>query len=148
MIGEKFSCGTCLCLKCKYQRSFCFNYLYVLAKSLQLYLTLRYHGLWPTRLLSPWNSPSKNTGVSGYVLLQGIFLIQGSSRSLLCLLHWQVCSLPLVPPGNHLFVCMSQEDHLEKGMAIHSSVLTWGILWSCKELYTTEWLKKKKYIYI
>ena len=32
-------------------------------------------------------------------LLRGIFLTQGSSLSLLCLLHWQAGSLPLAPPG-------------------------------------------------
>jgi len=31
----------------------------------------------PTRLLCPWNSPGKNTGVGCYFLLQGIFLTQG-----------------------------------------------------------------------
>ena len=31
--------------------------------------------------------------------LQGISLTQGSNLRLLCLLHWQVDSLPLVPPG-------------------------------------------------
>ena len=31
-------------------------------------------------------------------LLQGIFLTQGLNLSLLCLLHWQVGSLPLAPP--------------------------------------------------
>ena len=30
--------------------------------------------------------------------LQGIFLTQGSNPCLLCLLHWQAGSLPLVPP--------------------------------------------------
>ena len=34
-----------------------------------------------------------------HTLLQGIFLTQGSSPHLLCLLHWQACSLPLAPPG-------------------------------------------------
>ena len=34
-----------------------------------------------------------------HVLLQGIFLTQGSNPGLLCLLHWQVGSLPLAPPG-------------------------------------------------
>ena len=29
-----------------------------------------------------------------------IFLTQGSNPHLLCLLHWQAGSLPLVPPGN------------------------------------------------
>ena len=31
-----------------------------------------------------------------------IFLTQGSNPRLLCLLHWQVCSLPLAPPGKPL----------------------------------------------
>ena len=31
------------------------------------------HGLWPTRLLCPWNSPGKNTGMGSHTLLQGIF---------------------------------------------------------------------------
>ena len=34
-----------------------------------------------------------------HAYLQGIFLIQGSNLCLLSLLHWQVGSLPLVPPG-------------------------------------------------
>ena len=31
------------------------------------------------QLLSPWNSPGKNTGVGCHVLLQGIFVTQGSN---------------------------------------------------------------------
>ena len=50
-------------------------------------------------LYSPWTSPSQNTGVGCHFLLQGIFPTQGSNPCLLCLLHWQVGSLPLVPPG-------------------------------------------------
>ena len=57
------------------------------------------YGLWPARLLCPWDSPGKNTGVDFCALLQGIFLTQGSNQHLLCLLHWQVGSLPLAPPG-------------------------------------------------
>ena len=34
------------------------------------------HGLWPTRLLCPWDSPGKNPGVGGHSLLQGVFLTQ------------------------------------------------------------------------
>ena len=53
----------------------------------------------------PWDSPGKNTGVGCHALLQGIFPIQGSNLCLLCLLHCQVGSLPLAPPGKpHLFV--------------------------------------------
>ena len=38
--------------------------------------SLRPHGLWPTRLLSPWNFPGKSTGVGCHFLLQGIFPTQ------------------------------------------------------------------------
>ena len=37
---------------------------------------------WPARLLYPWNSPVKNTGVGSHSLLQRIFLTQGSNPSL------------------------------------------------------------------
>ena len=37
----------------------------------------------PTGLLSPWNSPGKNTGVGNHSLLQGIFSSQGSNPGLL-----------------------------------------------------------------
>ena len=39
--------------------------------------SLRPHGLWPARLLCPWDSPGKNTGKGCHALLQGIFLTQG-----------------------------------------------------------------------
>ena len=53
----------------------------------------------PARLLCPWDSPGKNTGVGCHFLLQRIFPTQGSNPCLLRLLHWQAGSLPLVPPG-------------------------------------------------
>ena len=48
------------------------------------------------------DSPDKNTGVGYHALLQGIFPTQGSNLNLLCLLHWQDGSLPLVPPEKPL----------------------------------------------
>ena len=42
------------------------------------------HGLQPVRLLCPWDSPGKNTGVCCHLLLQGIFPTQESNP---CLLH-------------------------------------------------------------
>ena len=42
--------------------------------------------------------PGKNTGVDCHFLLQGIFPTQGWNPLLLCLLHWQAGSSPLVPP--------------------------------------------------
>ena len=51
--------------------------------------SLRPHGLWPTRLLCPWDFPGKNTGVDCHFLLQGIFPTQGPNP---CPLRWH-CSL-------------------------------------------------------
>ena len=46
--------------------------------------------------------PGKNARVGFYVLLQGIFLSQGSNPWLSQLLHWQADSLPLAPPGKRI----------------------------------------------
>ena len=54
------------------------------------------HCLWGyKRLLCPWDSPGKNTGVGCHFLPQGTFPTQGSKLRLLPLLHWQADSLPL-----------------------------------------------------
>ena len=45
--------------------------------------SLQPHGLQPTRLLCPWNSPGKKTGVSSHSRLQGIFLTQRSNLGFL-----------------------------------------------------------------
>ena len=45
--------------------------------------SLRTCGLWPTRLLCPWDSPGKNTGVDFHSLLQSIFPTQGSNPGFL-----------------------------------------------------------------
>ena len=58
------------------------------------------HGLQPSRLLCPWDSPGKNTGVGCHFLLQEIFPAQGENPHLFCLLHWQTNSLPLCHLGN------------------------------------------------
>ena len=42
---------------------------------------------------------SKNIGVGCHFLLQGIVPTQGSKLCLLCLLHWQMDSLPTEPSG-------------------------------------------------
>ena len=40
-----------------------------------------------------------NTRADCHTLLQGVFSTQGANPHLLCLLHWQAGSLPLLPPG-------------------------------------------------
>ena len=64
----------CVCV-CVYVRALSCS---VMTKS------LRPHGLQLTRLLYPWDSPGKNTGVSCHFLLQGIFLTQELNPHLLC----------------------------------------------------------------
>ena len=50
---------------------------------LQSCLTLRPYELQPARLLCPWDSPGKNTGLGSHSLLQGIFPTQGLNLGLL-----------------------------------------------------------------
>ena len=79
------------------------------------------NGLQPTRLLCPWNFPSKNTGVGCHVLLQGIFPTQGLSLGLLrCrwilyrLSHqgrWQIIYLFIYPPS-HTHTCTRAHTHI------------------------------------
>ena len=50
------------------------------------------------------DSLGKNIGVGCHAPLQGIVSTQGLNPHLLCLLHWQVASLPLAPPGKpHIY---------------------------------------------
>ena len=62
--------------------------------------SLQPHGLQPTRLLSPWNSPGKNTGVGCHVLLQGNFPTQWLNTYLLHLLHCRQILYPLSHLGS------------------------------------------------
>ena len=58
----------------------------------------------------------KNVGVGCHVLLQGIFLTQQLNPHLLCLLHWQVGSLPLAAPGKPVSVthlCLTLCDPMD-----------------------------------
>ena len=66
------------------------------------------HGLYPTRVLCPWNSPGMNTGVGCHSLLQRIFLTQGSN---LGFPHKQADSLLSEPPRKHVCVCVCVYFH-------------------------------------
>ena len=56
-------------------------------------------GLEPTRLLRPWDSPGKNTGVGCRFLLQGIFPTQGSNPGLPHCRQTQADAVTSEPPG-------------------------------------------------
>ena len=60
--------------------------------------SLRPHGLQPTRLPCPWDSPGKEEWVA--VSFHGIFSTQGSNLRFLQLLCWQADSLPLSHLGS------------------------------------------------
>ena len=62
--------------------------------------SLRPHGLGSTRLLCPWNSPGRNTGVSCHAFLQEIFLTQGLN---LGLLHCRKFLSRLSHRGSHIY---------------------------------------------
>ena len=65
--------------------------------------SLQPHGLRPTRLLCPGDSPDKNTVTGCHALLQGIFLTQGLNPYLLSVLHYKqilYCSPPGKPMTN------------------------------------------------
>ena len=82
----------------------------VCAKSFLSCRTLPPCGLYPARLLCPWDSPGKNAGVGHQGLLQGIFLAQGLNLHLFHLLHWQAGSSPLSPPGKPPYLVHTSEN--------------------------------------
>ena len=111
----------------------------------QWYLTLCHpHGLQPARLLCPWNSPGKNTGVGSHSFSKGFSWPsdQPSSSAL------QADSLTSGHPLSYLgfpggsdgkvsvhnaadpVQSLGQEDPLEKEMATHSSILAWRSPWT------------------
>ena len=96
-------------------------------------------GQQPARLLGPWDSPGKDSGVGGHVLLLsplgslliyvtvaiwGNIVIQIMRAALVAQL---VKNPPAVQETQVPF--LGQEDPLEKGKATHSSILAWRIRW-------------------
>ena len=94
----------------------------------------------PMDYSSPGSSvhvPGKNPGVGCYVLLQGIFSTQGSNPCPLHLLHWQMDSLPLVPPmwfANIFFHFTSCLFILSRLPLLSRSYLVWWAIISKKYL--------------
>ena len=67
------------------------------------------HGLQLTRLLCPWNSPVKNTGVGSHSLLQRLFLTQGSNP---VLLHCRQILYHLSHQGSPFTINSNNSPHL------------------------------------
>ena len=103
-------------------------------------------GLQPIRLLCPWDSPGKNTGVGCHDLLQGIFRTQGLNPHFLHFLHWQTGSLLLAPSGKPIFIHMYTQirsKNFKKTMFILTSHIL-SCLWFHSILLYWISLKKKK----
>ena len=64
--------------------------------------SLQHHGLQPTRLLCPWDSPGKNPGVGCRALLQGIFLTHPFNLRCVLIQVFFPWSRLRVFPGGHL----------------------------------------------
>ena len=99
----------------------------------------------PTRLLRPWDSPSKNTRVGSHALLQGYLPYPEIEPTSSVSPALQVDSLPVEPLGKLLVSqkvknlpvmqetqVAGQEDPLKKGMATHSSIIAWRIPWTAE----------------
>ena len=61
--------------------------------------SLQPHGLWPTRLLCPWDFPGKNTGNTVRPCTRGSSQPRDRTRVSFVFLHRQTDSLPLAPPA-------------------------------------------------
>ena len=83
----------------------------VMSDSLLRLQLMRWCSKFSKWLLCPWDSPGMSTRVGCHALPQGIFLTQGLNPCLLCLLHWQVGSLPLAPTRKPQESCDSCPNH-------------------------------------
>ena len=87
--------------------------------------SLRPHGLQPARLLGPWDSPGKNTGVGCHALLQGIFPTQEWNPGLM---HGQVDSLPLSHQGSPKQYLSGLNSGPCQGECIQSTYIIQGLI--------------------
>ena len=97
---------------------------------------LRPHGLQPTRLLCPWDSPGKNAGVVCHFLLQRIFPIQGLNPGLL---HCRQVLYPLSYEASPVCIYLQNVD-LAK--CCHQQVPNYGGMLPkqiSKRLYVFPW---------
>ena len=74
--------------------------------------SLRPHGLEPTRVLRPWDFPSKGTEVGCHFLLQGIFLTQGWNLGLSHCMQTLYC---FEPPRTEKYDQAAAENGCDEG---------------------------------
>ena len=100
-------------------------YIYMLSSSV-MSDSLQLNEPWPARLLCPWCSPGKNTGVGCHAFLQGILPTQGSNP---CLLVSCIGGSALAPSGRHIYiyiyilVCVCQASVCSSVLSHHNKDL-------------------------
>ena len=107
---------------------------------IQLFVALWTVAYQPTRLLCPWDFPGKNTGVGCHALLQGIFATQELNPCLLHLLHWQIGSLSLAPPGKPIsnVRCRLRFIFFPPWTSIYSSETVWALEFLSQVIFNYE----------
>ena len=98
---------------------------------------LRPHGLKSTRILCPWNSPGKNTGVGCHALLWGVFPTQGLNPGLPCC-KWilYVWATKEAPKDRYCWINMYKVSRILKFIGAKSRMVItkswgWGGVRSC-----------------
>ena len=120
-----FGRGGSVFLEINYPSAKCILLLLLLFSHSNKSDSLRTHGLYPTRLLCPWDSPGKNTGVGCHLLFQGIFPTQGLNLSLLWLQH---CRKILYPPGKSSTKYKKCKFKLSNSQSVYSRAARWEVL--------------------
>ena len=82
------------------------------------------YGLKSTMLLSPWDSPSKSTGVGCHVLLQGIFPTLGWNLGFLCSIFFTT-EPPGKPGDSGTMMLFAKIENTGKGVSFNRG-LRWG----------------------
>ena len=96
-----------------------------------MFVSLQPHGLQPTRLLCPWDSLGKNTGVGCHSLLQGIFLTQGLNpgvphcRQILYYLSHQGSPIKATSTSSELLFTLIWISKIMKIYNLKTIIYTW-----------------------
>ena len=103
------------------------------------------HGLQSVRLLYPWDSLGKNTGMISHSLLQGIFLTQGSNPGLL---HYRQILYHLSHQGSYdkpRHCIKKQRYHFaNKGPYSQNNGFSSSHVWMCRLDHKEGWRPKNK----
>ena len=114
--------------------------------------SLRLHGLWPARLLCPWNSPGQNTAVGSHSLFQGIFPTQWWNPGLLhcrqILYHLSHQGIPVQFKEWELGSSKAGEntppnpDHISQTdlSPIRTGLLEWALFWGPENHTQSLWV--------